>query len=181
MFRSFKMILTMEIHLLLVGAITSTNTQAIEMISILPTDMGSGKLGITDLQKDNNNNEQGDKPMPSIMNPDTTYVEHIHRWEETNEAVDKQTWKEEDSIQPEFPEGIRYECKKGNPHLSLASLKDELTAISTLQDNGYSFGLETFTLQTGETLEDNLDFIKDFLVSRKPNNQTLKLMVVRIG
>lgn len=96
-------------------------------------------------------------------------------------GIEDTTTKTIETDEPTFPEGIRYECKKGNPHLSLASLKDELTAISTLQDNGYSFGLETFTLQTGETLEDNLDFIKDFLVSRKPNNQTLKLMVVRIG
>ena len=119
--------------------------------------------------------------MPSIMNPDTTYVEHTHRWEETNEAVNKESWKEEDLVEPEFLEGISYERRKGNPHLELTSLNEELNAIALLQDKGYSFGLETFTLQTGETLKDHLGLITDFLVSRKPHNQTLKLMVVRIG
>lgn len=119
--------------------------------------------------------------MPSIMNPNTNYVEHTHRWEETNEPVNKQTWKEEDKVQPSFPEQIRYERRKGNPHLELTSLNDELNAIALLQEKGYSFGLETFTLQTGESLKDHLSLISDFLVSRKPYNQTLKLMVVRIG
>ena len=87
-----------------------------------------------------------------------------------------------ESDAPKFAdERIRYERSKGSNRLTRLALEQELNAIETLSDLGYGFGLHSFILPSGDEFNERLDEVTDFLVRRIPSNQTVKIMVIRIG
>ena len=127
--------------------------------------------------------------MPNLMNPNTTYVEHTHTLEFSDSNIglidklmeDQEPKETLDTDEPKFSERIRYERSKGSSRMTRMALEQELNAIETLSDLGYGFGLHSFILPSGDEFNERLDEVTDFLVRRIPSNQTVKIMVIRIG
>ena len=60
----------------------------------------------------------------------------------------------------------------------LDGLIQELKEVGTLMDKGYSFHINTFVFNTGEDLEEDLDSIKNILLSKIPHNKQLRIITL---
>ena len=58
----------------------------------------------------------------------------------------------------------------------LDGLIQELKEVGTLMDKGYSFHINTFVFNTGEDLEEDLDGLKNILLSKIPHNKQLRII-----
>ena len=58
----------------------------------------------------------------------------------------------------------------------LDGLIQELREVGTLMDKGYSFHINTFVFNTGEHLEEDLDGLKNILLSKLPHNKQLRII-----
>ena len=58
----------------------------------------------------------------------------------------------------------------------LDGLIQELREVGTLMDKGYSFHINTFVFNTGEDLEEDLDGLKNILLSKIPHNKQLRII-----
>ena len=62
----------------------------------------------------------------------------------------------------------------------LEGLVQEFKEVGTLMDKGYSFYINTFVLNTkdGADLEEDLDSIKNILLSKIPHNKQLRIITL---
>ena len=62
----------------------------------------------------------------------------------------------------------------------LDGLIQEFQEVGTLMDKGYSFYINTFVLNTkdGSDLEEDLDSIKNILLSKIPHNKQLRIITL---
>ncbi|MDA9123685.1 hypothetical protein N9J96_09300 [Paracoccaceae bacterium] len=60
----------------------------------------------------------------------------------------------------------------------LDGLIQEFKEVGTLMDKGYSFQINTFVFNTGEDLEEDLDSIKNILLSKIPHNKQLRIITL---
>lgn len=61
----------------------------------------------------------------------------------------------------------------------IEKLKIEFDAIQTLSDCNYQFDIAEYSVRTDENIESNLDDIKTHILTSRPSNQTLRIIVVR--
>ena len=63
----------------------------------------------------------------------------------------------------------------------LETLIEEFKALERLTHQGYGFDVNTYGVRTDADFEENLDYIKQHILSTRPSHQNLKIIVLRTG
>ena len=63
----------------------------------------------------------------------------------------------------------------------LEQLIEQLKALEVLTHQDFSFDINEYSLRTDDEFSENLDYIKQHILSTRPSHQNLKIIVLRTG